>query len=306
MLYKKTIVSSFNEDAKKFLDRNGILLDSLETMPDEEREIVESFEVDSIVETISIYRESVKKDVCIADILGYDFPFSKDIFESLSAFFDSFGDGYHSRSVGMLEYSSDEVLSKLERSFVLEPMRLKEIKENKYFIDSNGMHRFTVLKIHYLLEKHRGKEEMMLRKKYMIPVVSKKLDLVKTYCAYLIHLIDDTILISNALDDNYRNTGNALVSDLEGNKRVLTDQELVSYTMEVIVQNGVNVANLIKLSNMIEKNFSFYEFLKTYFSELANEIERFKVYKAKRSTPWDVYDFECYFNKKEETHLWNL
>lgn len=306
MLYKKPDVYFFNDDAKKFFERNGILLEDLSSILGKERRIVESFELDSITQNVSIYQESTRKSVCVADILGYDYPQSKDIFRSLSDFFDSCGDGYHSRSVGMLKYSSDEILSKLESSFLIEPMRLKEIKDNQYFIDANGMHRFTVLKIHYILEKYRGKDEGELRKKFTIPVVTKRLDIVKTYCAYLMKLMNDTISVRNELDTNYRNTGKALVSEEGSENRVFSDEELIIYTMELIMKYGVDVANLIRLSNAIENNPSFGDFLKVHFSELMDEILKFKDYQTTCTNQWDIYDYKCNFAQKEGAPSWNL
>lgn len=68
-------------------------------------------------------------------------------------FFGDKNDGYHTRSLGMLDYTSEEIVPKLQNSFEVEPMILDEVDDGKYCISTNGMHRYTILRIHYLLDK---------------------------------------------------------------------------------------------------------------------------------------------------------
>src|SRR5574344_1063660 len=106
--------------------------------------IFNDFEINPIVASYGIFvGKSEKRMVSVADILGYNMRSETNIFKSIPNFFETDGDGYHSRSIGLLNYSSDEIMGQLKSSFEKEPISLQEIKNNKYIISNNGLHRFT-------------------------------------------------------------------------------------------------------------------------------------------------------------------
>lgn len=301
MLFKRLSSYFYNEDTLNFLEKNGLSIDSVATINDSEREIVEGKDIDSIVEFVSLFFEEENKIVSIADVVGYDEPKRKDIFESISTLFDSNGDTYYARSVGMLDYSSDEVVSSLERSFIVEPMKVKEIANDKYLIDGNGMHRYTVLRIHYLLDKYRGMfTEEELRKKYEIPFISKKLDKIKTYCSYLLKLVRPELWVKSDIDEDYRKTGKVNIFNENTKERlVLADDELIVYVQEIIANCKIDVPVLIRLSNQVEKNKEFLDFLQNYFTFLLDEIYDFTKFKCKCSSIEELYDYKKDDIKKE-------
>ncbi len=308
MLFKRPSVYFYNEDTLKFFERNGLTLDDVDMMSVNDREIIEPKDVDSSLEVAALYDEESAGIVSIADVLGYDSPLRKDLFESISEFFDSNGDGYHSRSVGMMEYSSDEVVSKLNQSFNIEPIKVKEVAEGKYFIDANGMHRFTILRAHYLFDKNRGLlSEEELKRKYEISVITKKLDRVKTYCAFLLKIVDSNLYISSDLDDSYRKTGKIrIVDDKTNDKRILSDEELIFYTTEVLMSRGLDVSILWKMAKYVENNQSLSDFLMNYFNQLYNEIARFIEFKNSITNFFDISEFQISEEFKEKKESWSL
>ena len=299
MLFKRPFMNNFNEDAKTFFRRNGIFEEDFSKIDMNLRRLVDSSLEDSVLESIAIYDDAKKKDIFIGDILGYNYPSSSDIFLSMGDFFDTEGDQYHIRSIGMLELDKEELLKRLAYSFVVEPIQIKEIHDNRYFIDSNGLHRFTVIKLHYIMEKYRGMDDTLLREKYTFPVMARKLDRVKTYLAYLVSILDDGIKVKKYIDEEYRYTGQILVIE-NGEKKIFSDEAFVLYVRDLIAIYGVDVSNLFRLDNHVEKNDSFRNFLETYFPDLVMEIERFREYKNSCPALADVYEFQSVFGGKEK------
>ena len=151
-------------------------------------------DLNEIVAKYEMQSNSEERKVSIANIYGvhdkmdeidYSFP------EILDYFFDEQGDGYHSRSVSMLDYNEENVIDGLESSFRIEPMILIEMDYNKYFVLTNGIHRFIVLKSLYLSAKRKCQNEseiVELNQRFTIPVKVTKVDFIKTYCKYLIDM----------------------------------------------------------------------------------------------------------------------
>ncbi len=161
--------------------------------------IVAEYEVQGEGEIKSVPLEfmyGVDKQVDI--VPDYTFP------KILDSYFDAEGDGYHSRSVGMLQYDENNVIDKLQGSFSSEPMVLHEVDMDKYVVSTNGMHRFLVMRLLYLSARSKCKNETELNeliKKYTIPVKSKKIDLLKTYCKYLINLFQPADCMNEYYDN---------------------------------------------------------------------------------------------------------
>ena len=172
---------------KRFVERINIDFSKID------RKIYREEEINEIVEKYEVQSEMVDTYVSLENVYGtcnncvknYHFP------EILDEYFDANGDGYHSRSVGMLDYDGKTAIENLSKSFKSEPIILIEVDVNKHLVLINGMHRFLVLRLLYLNEKSKCQTQEDLDKlklKYTIPVKTKKVDLLKTYCKFLIDL----------------------------------------------------------------------------------------------------------------------
>ena len=227
--------------------------------------------------------------VSIADVWGYDYEhlnadrdyktnkFVENLFVYMSNFFSESGDGYQQRSLSMLEYSTDEVVDKLKSSYEKEPLKLEEADKGKFVVGSNGMHRFNVLKAHYLKELSMldendqiGKER--LRKKYTIPAYVDEVDYVKTYSACIIGLLNNIqetkFEVSPEFDEKWQHTGNVVVKslgDIEF-KKVMNDEQLlkfVDYQFTNVLQENVHQPEVFEGMNryikLVIKGYASFE-----------------------------------------------
>lgn len=266
----------------EFLERNGIDID----------EVVNS--IDCKIKTPSMINSVINdnffskplsrnlKMVSIADILGYEQReelSSENIFQSMDLFFDEKGDGYHQRSVGMLEYTEDNIIQKLESSFNFEPISIKETGEGSYVVNSNGLHRYTILRILYLNEVSKAKENKKelerLAQKYTIPVQIEEVDFEKTYCKYLLKNIRSEIdespsinRIQTNYDENYKNTGMVEIKFSDGTKKIMNNEELIELTREKIIKNGIPEYSNYSLQDKYSQYESFRTFVDSNFSDI--------------------------------------
>ena len=230
-----------------------------------------------------ITAEVEKTNISIGSVVGYDtwnqdsiYHHRKNVLLSMGDFFGDRNDGYHTRSLGMLDYTSEEIVPKLQNSFEVEPMILDEVDDGKYCISTNGMHRYTILRIHYLLDKLKNKiPDNELDKKYSIPVKVKKKDYFKTYCNYLLSLLDNNIdYVSAHLDNNYNYTGLVKVSFKDGTQKIMNDIELKVLVKESI--KNINDNSLYLISYNYDNYQTFKYFIDTNFEELKVLIMRQK------------------------------
>ena len=227
-----------NSDIQKFFERNNI--DVRQVSSNVDCQVYSEHQINEITERFAVRQKKQEADVSIADILGYR-DGRANIFLTMSDFFDSEGDGYHRRSIGMLDYTSDEIMCELADSFEREPITIDDTGEGKYVISSNGLHRFTVLRAHYLneLEKCNGdaKKELKLVEKYFIPVRVNELDHIKTYSKFLLTRFNPNIKsIKSEWDENYQYTGKMVIGYSDGKQIVVGDQELVALVRETMLQ----------------------------------------------------------------------
>lgn len=305
-----------NED---FIKRRGINLSNIDST------IYDIEDINEIVAKFDVQGQNVSKNVSVAQILGIynrDDHISGSYPEVLDSFFDYQGDGYHTRSLSMLEYDEENVINGLMSSFKEEPMVLIEGESNKYLIMSNGMHRFLCMRLLYLSAKSKCKNELELSeliKKYTIPVEVVQIDYIKTYCKYLINLFQpinamgkhyfsieeiecmggmkkyrlkqrlgwDNIVITylyeedmelllesyigldNEYDDNFKKTGRSILTKFNNEKLILTDEELIAFTKEIIQNSKKKTPELLsRLKALTQRYDSFNEFLKTYFMDI--------------------------------------
>ena len=226
-------------------------------------------------------------NISIADLLGHDTANcyikynEKNILYTFEHFFQNNSNSYRTRALGLLKYKSGEQLLrelKINSRNTLD-IKIRELEKGKYIIDSNGAHRFTILRFHYLLDrmKHKKTNEE-LRKAYIIPV---KLETItnykKTYCNYLIqkanpnidkilfHIKEDKIIICYKLDKK---------------EQTINEEKLIQLARQSI--NLLDYESISKLINFYYKYDSFHEFINKYIPNLLDKIEIEK----RRYTKW--------------------
>lgn len=282
-------------------------------------------EINEIVEKYEVQGKTVLKNVSLAQIYGI-YKRDSSIFgsfpEVLDSFFDANGSGYHSRSVSMLKYNEENIISGLAHSFQREPIVLIEVDNDNYLVFTNGNHRFLIMRILYLNAKSKcnSKAELEeLNRRYSIPVEVVPVDLLKTYCKYLIDLFqpistmnryyssieeidvidgkrmyqlkestgwdsfvfryynEDEIelllssycSLESEYDSNYKKTGRSILIKCNQEKYVLTDEELILLTREIIINSDKKTPDVFdRLRAQAQKYDSFNEFLKKHFIDL--------------------------------------
>jgi len=171
-------------------------------------------EFDSIAYKYKVTLPSRTESICIEDILGYDYDWQyggDNLLDSFDHYFNVSDRSYNysTRSNGMLEYSSEEIVDKLAKSFQEDPIDvvrlMGENDEELNFIGNDGRHRFHILKIHYLSEisKATSAEEIeRIKRKYTIPVSVRQIDTLASYCSHiLLSCLDGYCWIRTPLTD---------------------------------------------------------------------------------------------------------
>jgi hypothetical protein len=266
------VMELINEDVVRFIEKNNINLENF--INSKESYIYNPSEIDLVILKYGFYYDRINAIVSVADIYGYNRSSEQqsNIFLSLSDYFDSYGDEYHSRSIGLLDYSSDEIMEKLKSSFISEPIVVKMISDNKYVISTNGLHRYTVLRAHFLNESYGiGKESEEFRKinkKYEIPVILSNVDLIKTYSKFL--LMNNPIFkgtIRAEYDTSYCYTGNVILELSSGQKKVFNDTDLINLVKQIVSLTDLEDYFKLIFSYYVQSN-SFREFIKNNLPEL--------------------------------------
>jgi len=267
-----------NKDTQNFLLRNQIDLKKFNNK--EESYIYDPIEINRLVARYGFFYEPEETLISIADIIGYEKHIiqSSNIFQSISFYFESNADEYHSRSVDLLNYNADDLLKVLKESFIIDPMAVKEMPNNKYVIVTNGFHRYTLLRAHFVNECYNidktSSEYIKLKKKYEIPIQLHHLDLTKTYGKLLL-LKNPNFKgkIKPELDKDYRNTGN-IILELESNKQiVLNDNQLIEFIRFFIKSTtDEDYFKLISYYYYNEEDFNI--FINQNFPELNLEPKR--------------------------------
>ena len=254
---------SISVAAQKFLERNKIDL-----VEGKER-LYETKDINILLDNYMISNDIGNKFVCIKDIYGYSYSWrmeSNDLFKSFNNYFNSEGDSYHSRANGMLDYSSDEIVERLENSFIKEPIILLEVEDNKYVVETNGIHRFNVLKVSYLgeISKCKTEEEIeRVNKLFTIPVKVNKIDIFKSYCNYLLNKFkkeEGRFWVSS-------NTNNSDLCAIEhgDEKFTLTNDELLEYVKNNIKEDAIDDEQIEWFTSQYP---SFADFINLYKEKL--------------------------------------
>lgn len=228
-----------NKTILKFIANQDIDMGKIEKL--NEKRVNSLNDINWIVERYNLLKNSyIPKKVCIADIEGYNYAFmnldNKNIINNMPFFYDEEKDGYATRSLSLLDITSQDIIDKLEYSFKHDPICLNEADEGKYVIGTNGLHRYHVIKAHYLkelslLNKNDTKSIEKLKEKYTFETLVSEVDFYKTYSSFLLQTIarfqDRNIDVSSDYDMYTGLTGNVVFKNYdEGTQTVLDDEKL--------------------------------------------------------------------------------
>lgn len=228
-----------NKTILKFIANQDIDMGKIEKL--NEKRVNSLNDINWIVERYNLLKNSyIPKKVCIADIEGYNYAFmnldNKNIINNMPFFYDEEKDGYATRSLSLLDITSQDIIDKLEYSFKRDPICLNEADEGKYVIGTNGLHRYHVIKAHYLkelslLNKNDTKSIEKLKEKYTFETLVSEVDFYKTYSSFLLQTIarfqDRNIDVSSDYDMYTGLTGNVVFKNYdEGTQTVLDDEKL--------------------------------------------------------------------------------
>lgn len=288
-----------NNTILKFVMSHDIDLKTIEKFDDIKVDNKE--DINNIIDENKFYSKfNVLKNICIADIKGYDYKYvslnNDNFLENMSRFFDENGFSYEKRSISMLDYSTSEIIDKLSNSFRKEPICLLEADKHKYVIGNNGLHRYHVLKAHYLkelslLDKNDLTSIKSLRDKYTIETRVDEIDYFKTYSSYILKLIgelyDDRLKFESELDEYYQPTQNIIMrhyNDFEKSK-ILNDNQLLSLlkssVSEILLRNSTSKKISKQFINSIKQTYEKFESFKEYCLEYLPEVIHYidKTYK---------------------------
>ncbi|MBQ8219265.1 MAG: hypothetical protein IJZ79_05875, partial [Bacilli bacterium] len=231
----------FNDDVMQFLIDKNIDIDGIMKM--EEAKLCDS-SMRSIISEYVISDGSEISYISVADIIGHLKISGKNILSTMNNFFDSKQNSYYTKSITMLDYNNGKEMiyglehyvgqDGIERNiFLSEPMCVEEIKDGKFIITSNGLHRFTLLRIHYLNELLKSNSDISkLKEKYMIPVKIEKVNYFKTYSNYILSLLNDDI---------------SFISNVSNQDRTMSDE------MEICFENQANkIVNKSQLMSLVK------------------------------------------------------
>ena len=261
-------------DLEMFLRKNGIDVNEfLQKISTEDLVVYEDF--DDRIARFAMYGDYTLEKVDISKVIGIPRHLieSKNVVENFEVYFSPYGDDYHSRANGMLQYDSFEVIEKLDQSFTKEPVRLYKINDN-YFLGSNGNHRFHLLKMHYLMSLFKGEN---LDGKYEIPALVEELDYIKTFVNYISSLLwDESFDMSFEYNKYYDKTGRTVVI-YKDEEMILTDEELLNFLRErfdalMALDDSyyIDVVSSMWQKCKWEKTGLFKSFISEYLPEMIN------------------------------------
>ena len=149
-------------------------------------------------------------------------------------------------------------------------MLVREIEDGKYIISSNGLHRFTVLRFHYLLDCMKNeKSEEELREMYKIPVrLTSKTNFKKTYCNYLIQKANpDISFISFYCDANT----STIYYDSKDESETVDEEELLDLARKSV--DTLDSDSLSEVQHFYDKFESFHNFMDKCVPNFSDELD---------------------------------
>lgn len=261
----------------KFVKSLGF--DVKEFMSNSNNDYKNSFDINPIVSKYGVYDSFYEEvTISVADLVGHDYApkvnsgNGMNLLRTFENFFEEGEDCYRSRSLELLEYESGEQLLKgLERrNRDTIDMCVREIEDGKYIISSNGLHRFTVLRFHYLLDcMKKEKSEEELREMYKIPVtLTSKTNFKKTYCNYLIQKANPDISFISFDRDNDTAT---IHYDSRDERNTIDEEELLDLTKQSV--DVLDSDSLSEVQQFYDKIESFHNFMDRCVPNFSDELD---------------------------------
>ena len=254
-----------------FKDHN---IDFYKLVTQESSHIFNTKEIDEIVADFGMEGQEETKDISIADIIGYN-PSNENIeniFLDSGYLFDENGSTYQSRSCDLLKIPSENIIQKLIESFKKDPIIVQHIHDNNNIIVTNGLHRYTVLRLHFLNESFgldpESEEYESIKQKYTITAKIKNVDLIKTYSRFILSNNKSlSFSLHTDYDEKYNSTGK-VIRRFKDAEEILTDEELIACVRDTTLSNPDKEFNdlIINYQYLCE---NFYKFIDTYLPELA-------------------------------------
>lgn len=258
-----------NKTILKFIANQDIDMGKIEKL--NEKRVNSLNDINWIVERYSILKNSyIPKEVCVADIEGYNYDFmnldNKNIINNMPFFYDEEKGGYGTRSLSLLDISSQDIIDKLEYSFKRDPICLNEADEGKYVIGTNGLHRYHVIKAHYLkelslLNKNDTKSIEKLKEKYTFETLVSEVDFCKTYSSFLLqtiaHFQNRNIDVSSDYDMYTGLTGNVVFKNYDEGTQTVLDDEKLGLALKDSLENFLSDKSISK-----KKFKEFFEIIK--------------------------------------------
>ena len=130
------------------------------------------------------------------------------------------------------------------------------------------MHRFTVLRINYILELMKGKKREEVDKQFTFSANVTKIDYFKTYCNYLLCNIDNDVdFLKYASNDNYQiNYDLIKIIMKNGHKEFVSTEELYDRVLSKL--DNISVRFINDIEYYYKKIPSFKEFIDNYFQDI--------------------------------------
>lgn len=290
-----------NKTILKFIANQDINMGKIEKL--NEKRVNSLNDINWIVERYNLLKNSyIPKKVCIADIEGYNYAFmnldNKNIINNMPFFYDEEKDGYATRSLSLLDIPSQDIIDKLEYSFKRDPICLNEADEGKYVIGTNGLHRYHVIKAHYLkelsiLNKNDTKSIEKLKEKYTFETLVSEVDFYKTYSSFLLQTIarfqDRNIDVSSDYDMYTGLTGNVVFKNYdEGTQTVLDDKKL-----SLVLKDSLE--NFLSDKSISKKKF------KEFFEIIKDAQEKYASFN--KFCEENLKEFIPYLNIKNHNHF---
>lgn len=164
---------------------------------------------------------------------------SKSLVELLKVYYqDGESYDYFSRANGPLDYSPDEIRTILDKGLQNGSINVKELEKKRYLINSNGIHRFLMLKLAYLYEQQQGVED--IQQKFSIPATIIKCDFIKSYCYFLLARYSGV-----DIDRMYNQESQNLETVMSGKINPST-QEMINSVMTNVEMNNRDFIYLMK------------------------------------------------------------
>lgn len=284
-----------NNTILNFLKSLNINYDKIDSL--EASQVKNVADVNWVISRYSFFKpKSETKLISIEDVVGYDYSWrglSKgNLINNMSDFFDKDGDSYHSRSVSMLEIPSSQVMQQLDYSFMREPIHLSEVDSGVYNIGNNGLHRFHVIKVHYLNEllKLNPQDKIAkkhLREKYSFMANVSEIDFIKTYSAFLLKSLNNNIQVETYYNEKYELTDNVCLTlnDNYDEKIILSNEQLIDFVNK-------QMKTFLKTAHKKEKNLFMDKVKLAYdnFDSFKNYYDNILKQKSQEEIAWKSYE----------------